>query len=67
MTEEPDRCGMLSTGGIAAKFVEGLRALPDAQMAPVGSRTREAAESFGAKHTACGRYSPRVDIREQAE
>ncbi|HMQ31408.1 MAG TPA: Gfo/Idh/MocA family oxidoreductase [Chloroflexaceae bacterium] len=47
---EPIRWGILSTGGIAAAFVRGLRQLPDAAVAAVGSRTAAAAEAFGAEH-----------------
>lgn len=46
---KPIRWGILSTGNIAGAFVTGLRALPDAEVVAVGSRTRESAEAFGAK------------------
>jgi predicted dehydrogenase len=41
------RWGILGTGGIAKKFVEGLAPLPDAKVAAVGSRTQAAADAFG--------------------
>jgi predicted dehydrogenase len=41
------RWGILSTGKIALLFAEGLRHLPDAELAAVGSRTQEAADRFG--------------------
>jgi dihydrodiol dehydrogenase / D-xylose 1-dehydrogenase (NADP) len=41
------RWGILSTGNIAAKFAEGLKQLPDAELAAVGSRTQASADSFG--------------------
>jgi len=41
------RWGILSTGKIAHAFAEGLRALPDARLVAVGSRSQEAAERFG--------------------
>jgi predicted dehydrogenase len=46
----PIRWGILSTGSIAASFVEDLRLLPDAEVAAVGSRTDEAAAAFAATH-----------------
>lgn len=54
---EKIRWGILSTARIADKFVEGLRALPDAEVVAVGSRTREAAEAFGARHDIPRRYA----------
>ncbi|MDT5036523.1 MAG: hypothetical protein QOE03_1708 [Micromonosporaceae bacterium] len=44
------RWGILSTGGIAAKFVTDLLTLPDAEVAAVGSRSQEAADRFAATH-----------------
>ncbi|MDE3001371.1 MAG: Gfo/Idh/MocA family oxidoreductase [Gemmatimonadota bacterium] len=41
------RWGILSTGAIAKSFVKGLEAVPDAAPVAVGSRTRQAADSFG--------------------
>ena len=40
------RWGILSTGYIAHQFAEGLSALPDAQIAAVGSRKAETAAEF---------------------
>jgi predicted dehydrogenase len=42
------RWGILGTGDIAGKFVKALTTLPDAEIAAVGSRTKESAERFGA-------------------
>jgi predicted dehydrogenase len=42
--------GILSTGGIAGKFVEDLKLLPDATVAAVGSRALHTAEAFAARH-----------------
>lgn len=41
------RWGILGTGAIAHTFAQGLRALPDAQLMAVGSRTQAAADRFG--------------------
>jgi dihydrodiol dehydrogenase / D-xylose 1-dehydrogenase (NADP) len=44
------RWGILGTGGIAKKFVEGLAPLADAKVTAVGSRTQAAADDFGATY-----------------
>jgi len=43
------RWGILATGAIARQFAQGLRSAPGAELVAVGSRTREAAERFGAE------------------
>lgn len=40
------RWGILGTGMIAARFVEGLAVLPDAEVTAVGSRTQASAQAF---------------------
>lgn len=40
------RWGILATGGIATKFVEDLRLLPDAKVVAVGSRSLSTAQAF---------------------
>jgi len=42
----PLRWGIAATGSIAAKMCAALQSLPDAEVAAVGSRTRESAEVF---------------------
>lgn len=42
----PIRWGILGPGRIAAAFAAGLQALPDADLAAVGSRSRERADAF---------------------
>lgn len=44
------RWGILSTGGIAATFVEDLKLLPDAEVVAVGSRTQAAADAFAKRY-----------------
>jgi len=46
----PIRWGILATGVIAARFVEDLRRLPDAEVVAVGSRSRAAAEAFAQRY-----------------
>ncbi len=47
---DPIRWGILGTGMIATKFVTGLRALADAEVAAVGSRAQATADAFGEEH-----------------
>lgn len=51
------RWGILATGTIANKFATGLLALDDVEIAAVGSRSQEGAESFGAKFDIPRRYA----------
>ena len=44
------RWGILATGGIASRFAEDLRLLPDAELVAVGSRTPEGAQAFADRH-----------------
>ncbi|SDY08362.1 Predicted dehydrogenase [Micromonospora pattaloongensis] len=44
------RWGILATGGIATKFVEDLRLVPDAEVVAVGSRTPAGARAFADRH-----------------
>jgi predicted dehydrogenase len=53
---QPIRWGILGRGGIANSFAQGLRALPDAQLLAVGSRSAQAAEAFGEQYGVPHRY-----------
>ncbi len=46
------RWGILGTGRIAGTFAEALAALPEVELAAVGSRSAEGAKAFAAKHHA---------------
>jgi predicted dehydrogenase len=47
---EQIRWGILATGGIANRFVEDLRLLPEAHVLAVGSRSAESAAAFAQRH-----------------
>lgn len=51
------RWGILGTGHIAHKFAVGLRALPDAELLAVGSRTQQGADRFGDEFGIPRRYA----------
>jgi predicted dehydrogenase len=44
------RWGIAATGGIAARMVDALRTLPDAEVVAVGSRAQSSADRFAAEH-----------------
>lgn len=46
---DPIRWGLLAAGGIARKFVAGARALPDAEICAVASRTPGKAKTFASE------------------
>lgn len=52
MPDRRFRWGILGTGVIAGKFATGLAALPDAELAAVGSRSLESAAAFAGKYGA---------------
>lgn len=64
------RWGILSTGNIAKQFARGLSALPDAELAAVGSRAQETADAFGDEFNVPRRHAsyealandPEVDV-----
>lgn len=64
------RWGIMGTGTIAHKMVEGLLALPDAEVAAVGSRSQATADAFADGHGIPRRHAsyeslaadPKVDV-----
>ncbi len=56
------RWGMLGTGTIARQFVEGLNALPEAEVLAVGSRSRVSAERFAEERGIPRRYASYEDL-----
>jgi predicted dehydrogenase len=54
---EKIRWGILGTGGIANKFAEAVKALPDAELVAVGSRKQETADIFANKHNIPHRHA----------
>ena len=49
--------GLLGTGNIAKAFAEGLATAKSGSLVAIGSRGRESAESFGAKHNIPRRHA----------
>ncbi|MGH3148540.1 MAG: Gfo/Idh/MocA family protein [Rubrobacter sp.] len=56
------RWGILGTGGIARQFVEGLGALPEAEVLAVGSRSDTSAEGFAEERGIPRRYGSYEDL-----
>ncbi|HEX5322759.1 MAG TPA: Gfo/Idh/MocA family oxidoreductase [Capsulimonadaceae bacterium] len=56
MSNSPFRWGIIGLGGIAHKFATGLKAVPDAQLAAVASRSQAKADEFGSQYGAARRY-----------
>lgn len=67
MTERPIRWGILSTGGIAATFVEDLHLMPDAEVVAVGSRTLAAAQAFAERYRIPRAYGSWGELAADAE
>jgi len=61
------RWGILSTGGIAHKFADDLRLLPEARIMAVGSRNRETAERFGDEYEIPYRFGSYQELAECPE
>ncbi len=59
--------GILSTGGIAHKFADDLKLLPEASMIAVGSRNRETAERFGDEYEIPYRFGSYQELVECPE
>jgi len=56
--------GILSTGGIAHKFADDLKLLPEARIMAVGSRNREKAEQFGDEYEIPDRFGSYQELVE---
>ncbi|MEU8260834.1 Gfo/Idh/MocA family oxidoreductase [Micromonospora sp. NPDC048999] len=56
------RWGILATGHIAGQFAEDLRLVPGAELVAVGSRTRESAELFAARHDVPRAYASWAEL-----
>lgn len=54
--DKPLRWGILGPGSIAAKFADGLSAVPEAALHAVASRAQEKSDAFGAKWGAAKAY-----------
>lgn len=56
------RWGILATGYIARRFAEDLRLVPGAELVAVGSRTRESAQLFAARHDVPRAYASWAEL-----
>ena len=61
------RWGILGPGKIAHKFAEGLKALPDAELAAVGSRSLERANEFADAFGAPRRHGSYEALADDAD
>jgi predicted dehydrogenase len=61
------RWGILATGGIAARFVEDLRLLPDAQVLAVGSRSMPSAQAFADRFDIPRAYGTWAELAADAD
>jgi predicted dehydrogenase len=59
--------GILATGSIAAAMAKGLARVPDANLAAVGSRTKEAADRFGRRFNIPKRYGSYENLARDPE
>ncbi len=67
MREQKIRWGILGTGKIAGEFAAALRALPDAELAAVGSRSTTTAERFAAAHGVAKAYGSYRELVQDSE
>ncbi|WP_093897736.1 Gfo/Idh/MocA family protein [Streptomyces sp. Ncost-T10-10d] len=63
----PLRWGVLATGGIAATFTEDLRAMPDAEVVAVASRTDASAQAFAQRFGIPRAYGSWADLAADDE
>ena len=63
----PIRWGIVGTGGIARRFAEDLRLLPDASLVAIGSRGPATAEEFGARFDVPHRHASYDDLVNDAD
>lgn len=56
------RWGILGTGSIATKFATGVAALPDAELAAVGSRSQAGADAFADRFAIPRRHASYADL-----
>ena len=61
------RWGILGTGSIAKKFAEGLKAVPDADLVAVGSRSQSTADAFADTYEAPRRHATYEDLASDPE
>ena len=61
------RWGILGPGGIAHKFAEALKAIPDAEIIAVGSRDRQRADAFADMFDVPHRHSSYVELANNPE
>lgn len=60
--KEKIRWGILSTGNISKQFARGLRAVADAELLAVGSRTKASADAFGREFGAARCYGSYAEL-----
>ncbi|MGD1856607.1 MAG: Gfo/Idh/MocA family protein [Leptolyngbyaceae cyanobacterium] len=56
------RWGVLGTGTVASQFIEGLKAVPNAQLWAIGSRTLEKAQNFASMFNVPKAYGSYEDL-----
>jgi predicted dehydrogenase len=61
------RWGILGTGRIARKFIEGLTVVPDARVVAVGSRNQDTADAFGKELNIPNRHGTYKDLAQDAD